>query len=62
MKKGDYIKTPRFLKVKLEEVFNSKQEAYKEGYTEPTHYNGSEYEVLGKHTGLNRMKFAAARK
>lgn len=24
MKKGDYIKTPRFLKVKLEEVFNSK--------------------------------------
>lgn len=61
MKAGDYIKTPRFCTVKIEEVFDSTKAARAEGYTEPTHYEG-EYEILGKHTGINRMIFAAARR
>lgn len=61
MKKGDYIRTPRFCTVKIEEVFDNTKVARSEGYTEPTHYEG-EYEILGKHTGINRMVFAAAQK
>ena len=61
MKKGDYIRTPRFCTVKVEKVFDSAKEAMLEGYTEPTHYEG-EYEILGKHTGISRMTFAAAQK
>jgi hypothetical protein len=63
MKKGDYIKTPRFLTVKIEEVFENRKESSKEGYTEPTHYDDdANYEILGKHTGTNRMIFAAIKK
>jgi hypothetical protein len=61
MKKGDYVKTPRFCTVKIEEVFENARSARAEGYTEPTHYEG-EYEILGKHTGINRMIFAAIKK
>jgi hypothetical protein len=61
MKAGDYISTPRFCTVKIEEVFNSKKAAMASGYTEPTHYEG-EYDILGKSTGINRMIFAAAQK
>ncbi len=61
MKTGDYIRTPRFCTVKIEKVFNNVKSAKAEGYTEPTHYEG-EYEILGKHTGINRMTFAAAQK
>jgi hypothetical protein len=59
MKKGDYVKTPRFLTVKIAEIFNTEEEARKEGYREPTHYDGAEYEIVGKHIGTNRMTFAA---
>ena len=62
MKKGDYIETPRFLKVKIQKVFRSNERAIKEGYTEPTHYRNSEYHIRGKHTGLNTMIFAAIKR
>ena len=62
MKKGEWIETPRFLKVQIEKVFNTIQEAYTEGYTEPTHYNSPDFDIKGKHTGINRMIFAAVRK
>jgi len=61
MKKGDWVDTPRFLKVKIQKVFRSEGNARKNGYTEPTHYNNWEYAVLGKHTGINMMVFAAAK-
>jgi hypothetical protein len=62
MKKGDYVQTPRFLKCKIAEVFDNANEARKEGYTEPTYYESTEYDVHGKHIGTNRMAFAAIRK
>lgn len=55
---GDYIKTPRFLTVRIEEVL-SEDEAREKGYKEPTHYKNPDYEIHGKSTGINRMKFAA---
>lgn len=63
MKSGDQVYTPRFCTVRIQEVFETAKEACAEGYTEPTHYdNDPEYTIQGKHTGLNRMKFAAIRK
>ena len=63
MKKGDSIYTPRFCTVKIEEVFETAKEAHEAGYHEPTHYdNNPEYAIQGKHTGTNRMNFAAIRK
>jgi hypothetical protein len=60
MGKGDLVKTPRFLKVRLEEVFSSEQDALRAGYVEPTHYSDCQgYQVYGKHIGTNLMKFAA---
>lgn len=64
MKKGDYVKTPRFLTVKIEDVFDNVFQAYEAGYTEPTHYtwkNKDGYDVLGKMIGTNRMNFAAVK-
>lgn len=62
MKKGDYVYTPRFCSCKIEKVFRSVQNAQKQGFIEPTHYASAEYDILGKHTGVNRMIFAAIRK
>lgn len=62
MKKGDWVETPRFCKVQIEKVFRDTKTAYKYGFREPTHYESSDYAVLGKSTGLNTMIFAAARK
>lgn len=59
MKKGDYIKTPRFMTVKIEDVFENMKTASEQGYKEPTHFDDENYEILGKHTGINRMTFAA---
>lgn len=61
MNKGDYIYTPRFCNVRIEEVFENRDEAMENGYTEPTHYRG-DYDVLGKSIGVNRMVFAAVKK
>lgn len=62
MKAGDYVDTPRFCKVKIQEVFNTMATAAEFGYVEPTHYKNPDYVVLGKHIGTNRMIFAAVRK
>lgn len=61
MKKGDYVYTPRFCTVKIEEVFESEMEARESGYTEPTYYQG-EYEILGESLDMYHMKFAAVKK
>jgi hypothetical protein len=62
MKKGDWVNTPRFLKVKIEEVFENRKEAWEQGYHEPTHYESLEFDIFGKHTAINYMIFAAVRK
>ena len=63
MKKGDYVYTPRFLRVKIEEVYNSETEARQAGYTETTHYwNDPEYGVYGKTLDMYHMQFAGFRK
>lgn len=64
MKIGDTVYTPRFCTVKIQEVFETEQDAKINGYTEPTHYkyqHSDGYDILGKHTGLNRMNFAAVK-
>lgn len=60
IKKGDSVNTPRFLNVKIEEVFPSANAANEAGYIEPTYYEDDSYAVLGKLIGENRVVFAAA--
>lgn len=62
MKKGDYVKTPRFLTVKIEKVFRCEANARKAGFTEPTHYRDDKYGILGKSLDLYCMEFAAYKK
>jgi len=63
MKIGDYIYTPRFCTVRIEEIFENRTDARKAGFTEPTHYDkNAEYDIAGKNIGINRMIFAAIRK
>lgn len=63
MKKGDSVYTPRFCTCEISEVYEDGREAQKDGFYEPTHYDKDpDYEVLGKHTGINRMIFAAVRR
>jgi len=61
MKIGDYVETPRFLKVRISEVFDDLSEAHKQGFTEPTHFEG-DHHILGRIIGDNRMTFAAVAK
>lgn len=62
MKKGDYIYTPRFCTVEIKDVL-SREEAREQKFTEPTHYDKDpEFDIYGKHTGVNHMIFAAVRK
>ena len=62
MKAGDWIETPRFSGVRIEAVYDSKEEAYTNGFTEPTYYEDSEgYEILGKALDMYHMEFAAVR-
>lgn len=61
IKKGDYVRTPRFLNVKIYEVFDTEEEARKAGFTETTHYLG-DYGVLGKSLDPTHMIFAAYEK
>lgn len=63
MKKGDTVRTPRFLTVTIKEVYESREDATRDGFTEPTHYtNDRQYDILGKSIGINRMIFAAVPK
>ena len=59
MKTGDYVNTPRFLKVRIENIFESHSIAKENGYNEPTHYDSEEYDIHGKHIGTNQMLFSA---
>ena len=61
MKVGDRIYTPRFCTVQIKEVFETEEEAIKNGYKEPTYYKGN-FDVLGKSIGIKRMVFAAVKK
>lgn len=61
MKKGDWVDTPRFCKVKIQKVFRTEQNAKKAGYYEPTHYEKDNYKIYGKHTGTNTMVFAGVK-
>lgn len=61
MKSGDMIYTPRFCTVRIDAIL-TEEEATEQGYYEPTHYDKEPgYKVLGKHTGPNRMQFAAVK-
>ena len=60
--KDSWVDTPRFMKVKIVDVYESRKDAYADGYTEPTHYNNPEYGILGKNTSVNHMIFAAYKK
>lgn len=62
MKKGDYVYTPRFCSCEITEIYEDSNKARQEGFTEPTYYEGPEYDIRGKHTGINRMIFAAIKK
>lgn len=63
MKIGDCVQTPRFLKVKISEIFENRNEACNAGFKEPTHYNfENDGNVLGKSIGENRMIFAYVNK
>ena len=62
IKTGDYIRTPRFLQVCINEVIKCKKEMWQAGYTEPTHYRNDEWEINGKSIDMYHMKFAACRK
>ena len=55
---GDYVETPRFLRCRISEVFDTHDEAFAAGFNEPTHYRGA-FQVRGKFIGMNRMIFAA---
>ncbi|MCL2494803.1 MAG: hypothetical protein FWE98_04010 [Oscillospiraceae bacterium] len=62
MQKGDTIRTPRFLTVEISTVLG-RAEAWEQGFREPTHYcDDPAFDVYGKHTGTNRMIFAAVAK
>ncbi len=60
LKVGDLVETPRFLKVRISEVFDSVQEARKAGFVESTDYRG-DFKILGKSIDLYHMVFAAVR-
>lgn len=62
IKINDVIRTPRFLSVRISEVFNNGYQAAGQEYTEPTHYESDDWEIKGKVIGINRMVFAAYKK
>lgn len=62
IKKGSVVHTPRFLDVRISEVYDNQDQLREAGYTEPTHFVDAEWEVRGKSIDLFRMEFAAARK
>lgn len=62
IQKGDYVHTPRFLNVQIQDVFLSVDDLKKAGYTETTHFRDENFEVLGKSIDSTHMEFAAARK
>lgn len=59
---GDWISTPRFCNVKIEQIFICKEEAFGEKFAEPTYYEDDRYDVYGKSTDIHTMEFAAVKK
>ncbi len=59
-KVGDLVSTPRFLTVKVGEVFGSESEMNQAGYREPTHNREPDYVVGGKVIDCCTMTFAVA--
>lgn len=67
IKTGMYIHTPRFLTVKIKDLYTSEAAAIAAGYQEPTHYEWQDgqyivegvHNVLGKCLDLYTMEFAA---
>ena len=39
LKVNDYIMTPRFCTVRINEIFQTAKEAHENGYAEPTYYS-----------------------
>ena len=62
VKVGDYVQTPRFCGVRIENVYLTDEDLRANGYTEPTHLYDPDIIVRGKSVGVNRMVFAAAHK
>lgn len=59
IKKGDRVRTPRFMSVTIEEVFENEKEASAAGYTETTHYwDNPDYGINGKSLDMYHMIFA----
>lgn len=55
MKVNDKIYTPRFCTVTIEKIFENRNEAFTEGYREPTHYHKDGYTILGKPTSVGKF-------
>ena len=63
MKVGSYVQTPRFGGCRIQEVFESREDAWKHGYKTETFVTTNDgYGVAGKTVGYNLMVFAAYRK
>lgn len=62
IKVNDWVRTPRFLNVQIEQIFTTEVEMRRNGFTEPTHFQDELFVICGKSTGLNQMVFAAAHK
>lgn len=56
---GDSVFTPRFLTVRISDVFDSATAAQEAGYVEPTHYMGADAAIYGKSLDPHHMAFAA---
>ena len=62
MKIGERIYTPRFCTVTIKGIYNNKENARADGFTEPTHYHSEDgYTILGKSVGVNQMIFAGVK-
>lgn len=61
MEVGKYVYTPRFCSVRIRRIFESMEEAYEKGYTEPTHYHKDGYTVLGNFYKENHAVFAGVK-
>lgn len=59
---GMRVHTPRFLDVTIRRVYSDPAEARRDGFREPTHFDGNPwYNILGRNIGENMMDFAAVR-
>lgn len=62
IKAGESISTSMFLRVYINETFESEEEMRQAGYTEMIHCINDEWKAGGKYLDEYNMKFAACRK